>query len=200
MVGSGLVAFPYTFESSGFLLGIIVSIIGFIASSRTCILIIRTAGNDDEYFDTLYKYWGSWAYYCGAVSTWLIILTAACSYFIIMSQMLYPIILAPIDWFSTSNVYEETGLSFTDFSPAYVTLMIFAIEVVITMRKDLTVFIKVASFGSIFIISLILFIIGVGIYSLTNTTYKILDTHTIDNVYDSSTNVRYLYLINTNFS
>lgn len=117
MVGSGLVAFPNTFESSGFLLGIVVATIGFIASTRTCILIIRTAGNDNEYFDTLLKYWGPWAYYCGAISTWLIILAALCSYVILMEQMLYPLIMAPVEWISSSPVHEVTGISFTEFSP-----------------------------------------------------------------------------------
>ena len=85
MIGSGVVSVPMAFESSGFLLGIIVCVIGVIISSRTCILMIRTAGNDTEYFDTLYKYWGKWAYYLGAIATILIILAAVCSYFIILS-------------------------------------------------------------------------------------------------------------------
>lgn len=113
MVGSGLVAFPYVFESSGFVLGIIVAIVAVLISARTCILMIRTAGNDDEYFDTLYKYWGKWAYYSGAGATWLIILAAMCSYFILMTQNLYPIILAPIDWIRGTPVDEVSGLSFS---------------------------------------------------------------------------------------
>ena len=89
MVGSGLVAFPNTFESSGFVLGIIVSTIGYIISTRTCILIVKTAGNDKDYFETLTKYWGKWAYYAASIATWLIILAALTSYIIIMSQMLF---------------------------------------------------------------------------------------------------------------
>ena len=85
MVGSGLVALPNTFNNSGFGLGILVTIVGFIVSCRTCILIIMTTGNDKEYFDTLFKYWGNWAYYLGAVATLLLILAALTSYIIIMS-------------------------------------------------------------------------------------------------------------------
>jgi amino acid permease len=98
MIGSGIVALPWTFENSGFLLGLLICIVSLIVCYRTCILMIRTAGNDDEYFDTLYKYWGRWAYFSGLISTLLIIIAAACAYFIIMSQMLYPIILALIEW------------------------------------------------------------------------------------------------------
>lgn len=68
------------------------------------------------------------------------------------------------------------------------------------MKKDLSIFIKITSYGSFFIISLILFIVGIGFYGFSNTKYEILSTHTKNNVYDSSTDVRYLYLINTNFS
>lgn len=85
MIGSGVVSVPYAFESSGLLLGLIVCIVGVICSCRTCILIIRTSGSDTEYFETLYKYWGKWAYYLGAISTLLIFVAAVCSYVILMS-------------------------------------------------------------------------------------------------------------------
>ena len=85
MVGSGIVALPWTFRESGFLLGLIICFIGLIISYRTCILIIRLAGNDNEYFDTLYKYWGKWASFCGYISTVLIIIAAVTSYFINLS-------------------------------------------------------------------------------------------------------------------
>jgi hypothetical protein len=96
MIGSGIVALPWTFSNSGFLLGIVICIVSLLVSYRTCILMIRTAGNDKEYFDTLFKYWGRWAYYIGIFSTLLIMFAAVCSYFVILSQMLYPIILALI--------------------------------------------------------------------------------------------------------
>jgi hypothetical protein len=60
--------------------------------------MVRSAGNDEEYFDTLYKYWGRWGYYSGLLSTLFLLVAAVCAYFIIMSQMLYPIILALIKW------------------------------------------------------------------------------------------------------
>lgn len=96
MIGSGVVSIPMAFNSSGFLLGALISIIGAIVCARTCILMIKTAGNDKEWFDTLYKYWGKWAYYLGYIATILIMIAALCSYFIILSQMMYPTIAAII--------------------------------------------------------------------------------------------------------
>jgi amino acid permease len=120
MVGSGVVAFPYTFQQSGFLLGILISVIGVIASARTCILMIRTTGNDKEYCDSLYKYWGNWAYYLGNISTLLIMIAAVCSYFIMLSQMLYTIILALVDWIFKADLDIQTnpsiGDEFSEFS------------------------------------------------------------------------------------
>lgn len=89
MIGSGIVSLPWTINNSGILLGIIICIIGVAISYRTCILIIRTAGNDAEWFDTLYKYWGHAGRNTGLVSTALIMIAAVCAYFIIMTQMLF---------------------------------------------------------------------------------------------------------------
>ncbi len=52
-------------------------------------------------------------------------------------------------------------------------LIVFVIEFVITLKKDLSIFIRLVSFGSIFIISLILFIIGFGFYAFATTDFEI---------------------------
>ena len=135
--------------------------------------MIRSAGNDPEYFDTLYKYWGKWAYYCGFISTLLIMVAAVCAYFVILSQMLYFIILALIEWIFGTHIDPVTSAKFDTFSLAYMALIVFAVEYVITLKKDLTIFIKLMTFGSIFIISLILFIIGFGFYALATTDFEI---------------------------
>lgn len=60
--------------------------------------MLRTVGSDKEYCDSLYKYWGHWAYYAGNIATELIMIAAVCAYFIMLSQMLYTIVVALIDW------------------------------------------------------------------------------------------------------
>ncbi len=210
MIGSGVVAFPMTFMSSGFGLGIVVCVVGVLICSRTCILMLRTAGDDKEYFDTLYKYWGKWAYYLGAIATIAIMFAAVCSYFIIMSQMMYPI-CALIFWIfgteltldtTTSGIGETLAENFTHFSPSYCVLVLLIIEIYVTSRRDLSIFIKLVSFGTFFIVALILFIIGYGIYGFTNTEYQISMTHSyeVNNNYSPDTDVRYIYVINNNFS
>jgi hypothetical protein len=138
--------------------------------------MIRAAGNDNEYFDTLYKYWGKWAYYSGFISTLLIMVAAVCAYFVILSQMLYFISLAILKWVFLTDVTPVTDAKFDCYSLAYVALFIFVLEFSITLKKDLSIFIKLVSFGSIFIISLILFIIGFGFYAFANTDFVIVDS------------------------
>jgi hypothetical protein len=151
--------------------------------------MIRAAGNDPEYFDTLYKYWGKWAYYCGFISTLLIMVAAVCAYFVILSQMLYFILLALIEWIGKTRLDVVTKADFSTFSLAYMALIVFAIEFVITLKKDLTIFIKLMSFGSFFIIALILFIIGFGFYALGSTHFDIVGSST-PNTFDPNTDVR----------
>jgi hypothetical protein len=148
--------------------------------------MIRAAGNDPEYFDTLYKYWGKWAYYLGFISTLLIMVAAVCAYFVILSQMLYFIMLAFIEWIGKEPFTPITEADFSHFSLAYMALIVFTVEFVITLKKDLTIFIKLMSFGSIFIISLILFIIGFGFYAVANTDFQIVGAST-PNTYKDDT-------------
>ena len=86
------------------MLGILLCLVGVIICYRTTVLMIRVAGNDEEYFHTLYKYWGNWAYDLGMFSTLMIIIAAVCAYFIMMSQMMYPILLSLIDWIFRTNL------------------------------------------------------------------------------------------------
>lgn len=147
--------------------------------------MIRTAGNDLEYFDTLFKYWGRWAYYLGIISTLLIIFAASCAYFIIMSQMLYPIALALIEWIFKKQIELVDKPVFTSFSQAYCAIVLFVVEIFIVTKKDLSIFIKLVSYGSFFIMSLMVFIVGVGFYSLHNTHFEIVN-HNQPTVIDGS--------------
>jgi amino acid permease len=172
MIGSGIVALPYTFHESGVVLGLIITLLGLVISYRTCILIIRATGNDDEYFQALYKYLGSWAYYTGYISTLLIMVAAVCSYFLNLSQMLYSLILALVEWIFGKH-FDKTTDDFSTFSLAYIAIAVFFLEFLITNKKDLSIFIKMISFGSAFIISLMVFLIGFGFYGFSNTEFII---------------------------
>jgi Transmembrane amino acid transporter protein len=199
MVGSGIVSLPWTFQESGFILGLIICMVGLVVSYRTCILMIRVAGNDKEYFDTLYKYWGRWAYYCGFISTLLIMVAAVTAYFINLSSMLYYIFLALADWVLAKNLVPVNEADFSQFSLAYMAILVFVMEFIITAKKDLSIFIRLMSFGSAFIIALIVFIIGFGFYGIATTDYNIVSPGTVvPPIRDNS--ARDIKLFNADFS
>lgn len=47
-------------------------------------------------------------------------------------------------------------------------------ELIITAKKDLSIFIRLMTYGSAFIIALIVFIIGFGFYGVGTTHYDVL--------------------------
>ena len=77
--------------------------------------------------------------------------------------------------------------------------MIFIVEIFITMKKDLTIFIKLVSYGTFFIVTLMLFIVGVGFYSLANTHFHVTSS-SIPTTYDGNSLDRNIHLFNTDFS
>lgn len=103
--------------------------------------------------------------------------------------MLYFVLLALIEWIFRHRIEAVTSADFGSFSLAYMALVVFAIEFTITLKKDLTIFIKLMSFGSIFIIALILFIIGFGFYALATTHFEIVGPST-PTVFDPTTDTR----------
>lgn len=97
-------------------------------------------------------------------------------YFQLISQTLYPVLLAVIEAFNGNDVH---GISldpdFTKFSYSYTCIIIFVILFFLTMKKNLSIFMKINSFGVIPICIIVVFIIGIGFYSLTNTHYVFTD-------------------------
>ena len=60
-------------------------------------------------------------------------------------------------------------------------MIMFVLQAFLTNRRDLGFFIRIISFGAIFIFLLVFSIIGFGFYGLSNTKYNIID-HADDNI------------------
>ena len=58
MVGSGLVLVPWAFSNSGILLGSILVLVAFSMSFTTQYFVMKAAGNDTDYTETLKKTFG----------------------------------------------------------------------------------------------------------------------------------------------
>jgi hypothetical protein len=71
--------------------------------------------------------------------------------------------------------HQEISLDFdlSGFSYTYTCMLVFIGLFLISLKKDLKIFIKINTFGALFIILIVLFIIVVGVYGLATTKYEI---------------------------
>ena len=151
----------------------ILSFTSFVISYYTCKLIIDMAGNDADYSDTLRKFYGKPGYYAGLVAPAILILGAVATMFVTMNQVLYPMILAIYTWTSGNDAEYKSDPQWSWFSSNYTAILIFAVLIIICSKKDIKIFMKIGSFGVIFVVMLMLFIIYTGIKALTNTEFSI---------------------------
>ncbi len=82
---------------------LVITAVSFLISYYTCSLIIYTAGSDEDFSDTLYKHFGKPGWYIGLIAPIILIFGAVTVYFIIQSQMMYPIIMALVSWIAGSE-------------------------------------------------------------------------------------------------
>jgi len=79
-------------------------------------------------------------------------------------------------------------------------ILVFVMEFIITAKKDLTIFIRLMTYGSAFIIALIVFILGFGFYGLATTDYTIADASMVVPPITAGSEERYIKLFNADFS
>lgn len=184
-------------------MGILISFTSFVISFYTCSLIIKTAKNDEDYVFTLKKYYGKPGFYIGLIGPTVLIFGAITVYFVVIVQSLYPILYLifkkgfkmDLDYI---NPNESPFFHIETFSSSYVALLMFVILVTVSMKKDLTIFMKMGSIGAVCVTSLIIFVVAYSIYSISNTTYAFnISSSDIDpNIFDHQN----LLLFNSGYS
>lgn len=65
MVGTGLVTIPWAYSESGIILGVLLTIAAFIVSFTTQYFVMKAAGDDSDYTETLKKTFGKRGWYMG---------------------------------------------------------------------------------------------------------------------------------------
>lgn len=166
MVGSGLVFTPWAYSEAGIVLGIILTIVAFSISFSTQYFIMVTAGKDIDYTDTLKKTFGAKGWYFGMFCFILMLSIPVILYVQLLSQLLFPVILAIL---GQDKDATDLNMDFGEFSYSYTVLIVFALLFLITAKRDLAIFVKINTFGVLFTIINICFIVGVGIYSLADS-------------------------------
>ena len=120
---------------------------------------------------THYYLIGAIGYYLGTFAPCMMLASSIVVYFIILTQMLYPMTLAMYAW-TTGNdpvFHEEPTLQY--YSTFYVAVGLFIFLTMLCLKTDLSFFMKVSSVGVVFLLMLIVFIVIKGLQSLSNTDF-----------------------------
>lgn len=142
---------------------------------------------------------GKAGFYTGLIAPAVLIVGAVAVYYVIMCSVLYPILLAIYVWIFSTEPNYDIKPSFSRFSTSYCAIGLFPILVWLCSKKDLKIFMKVGSFGVVFVVFLMLFIVTTGIVSLENTTYMVGPPYKSDQT-DWSSDNRILVMFSTQFS
>jgi hypothetical protein len=130
-------------------------------------MVLVTAGADTDYTDTLRKLFGKKGWVGGMVLFIGNLCIPIILYFQLLAQNLYPILLA----IGGSNRPLNTAIDFTQFSYSYTCIIVMVILMGMTAIRNLGIFVKINTFGVIFIAMIIIFIIGTGIQAFMNTDF-----------------------------
>lgn len=171
MAGTALTVIPWAFQQSGIMLGILLTLIAFMFSFYTCLLVMKVAGNDVDYTDTLRKQFGRAGYIAGMTCFIINFSVPIILFFQLLAQDLYPVILYFVEKATGEERTIDHDTDWSQFSYSYTCIIIFVIAFTMTAPKDTSIYNKINSFGVVFIAIIIIFTCAVGIHSLTDTTF-----------------------------
>ena len=89
-----------------------------------------------------------------------------------MAQNIFPILLFLVEAFNGKDISaKDFAPNWSQFSYSWTCVIIFVIVFAMTSVRDLAIYVKLNSYGVIFIALIILQICGMGILGFTDTTY-----------------------------
>jgi len=95
-----LVILPWGFYESGMLMGVVITLIIFLATFLTQYFVMIAAGKDRDFSDTMYKTFGRKGKLMGSLSFIIILMLVVIIYFMLLSQYLYPVLQFFIECFT----------------------------------------------------------------------------------------------------
>ena len=129
---------------------------------------MRTAGTDVDYTDTMRSALGRGGYVFGMIAFIVNLLVPVILFMQLMPQALYPVILTGIDA-ATGDTKDSvsTDVDWSEFSYTWTVVIILVLEFIMTLRRDLDIYIKLNTIGVFGIIILMVYVLITGIYSIT---------------------------------
>jgi len=149
----------------------------------------------------LLTYYGLPGYYVAQIAPTFVLSGALTVYFVIMAQMLYPICMA-VATYTSGNHYDNISAlpDLQSFSSSYTALFLFGFLVIVCSKKDLGIFMRIGSFGVIFIVMLMAFLMAMGFIALGDTSFVIGSATESKTNTDWASNTRTLVIMNANFA
>lgn len=171
MVGTGLATIPWAYYKSGIVLGVLLTIFAFIVSFTTQYMIMKTAGTDMDYTDTLRKTFGRNGWNIGMVTFVIMLFIPIILYVGFLAQFLFPILTVIIEVATgvdkPDSFINDRSVNFSEFSYSWTVVIVFCFLMLLTAKKDMAIFIKAATYGVVFTFMIIIFIVSVGIYGIS---------------------------------
>ena len=127
MVGSGLVFVPWAFSEAGLLLGSLLTLLAFVMSFTTQYYVMKSAGSDIDFTETLKKTFGKKGWVAGMGLFIFMLCVPIILYFQLLTQLLYPVILLFIELATGKDKAVETDVDFSQFSYSWTCILVFCI-------------------------------------------------------------------------
>lgn len=173
MVGGGLVSHPWAFAESGVLLSIIINTCSLAACFYTCSLLVKCCKGDDDFSTTMLRFFGKKGYYAALITAMLMLYGGALIYYQLLTQTLFPVIIGVKGLITGQQIATvPTETTFSQFSLAWTSIIVFIPLYVIVCLRDRTIFIRMSTFGVLFILIQILFVVLIFFYSIFTTDYN----------------------------
>ena len=167
MIGCGTVTIPWAYQQSGILLGIVLTAIACLLSFTTNYLILRVAGKDANFSDTMHYYFPKYGWPVSMACFIVNFYVGIILFFQVLSQSLYPILLFALG----RDVAIEMTTDWSQFSLSYTCLILLGIVLMMTAPRDTAYIQKVNAFGVIFVMIFLLFVVANGISQIATTNY-----------------------------
>jgi hypothetical protein len=119
------------------------------------------------------RFYGHKGSYAALISTAFILYGGVLIYYQLMSQTLFPFIVGIQDIITGNYTPSvDTEADFTYFSLSWTSIIIFVPLYLVICLQDRKIFIRLSSYGVLFILIQILFVIIIFFISVTNTSYS----------------------------
>lgn len=165
-------------------------------------MCLHSAKGDVDYTDTVNKYFGRKGWIMGMVVFIVNLLVPIIIYIQLLAQTLYPNLLLIDNAINGTdrkiNPKTFKNLDFTHMSYTWTCFIVFFGVFLVTMRKDLEIFIKLNFFGAWMIFVVIAFVLGYGFIAFSNTKYEFVMGSPPK--MDFHTDKRYISLFNYSFA